>query len=191
MDSIEKADIVFHLIDVNEGLTEQDKKITFSATKKGIPLIFVLNKCDLVENTKRNKKLNERNIKVMFGKMNYAPVAFISSKTGSGVHELLDLALSVNVQLNKKIETSALNIALKDWLIHFPPPTKPNMSFTFRYIVQKNVHPVEFLLFANRPEKVNESYLRYIQNRIREDLGFSYIPILLSVKGSRTRWEER
>lgn len=191
LDSIEKADIVFHLIDVNEGLTEQDKKITFSATKKGIPLIFVLNKCDLVENTKRNKKLNERNIKVMFGKMNYAPVAFISSKTGSGVHELLDLALSVNVQLNKKIETSALNIALKDWLIHFPPPTKPNMSFTFRYIVQKNVHPVEFLLFANKPEKVNESYLRYIQNRIREDLGFSYIPILLSVKGSRTRWEER
>jgi hypothetical protein len=191
LESIEKADVVFHLIDVNEGLTEQDKKICHQAASKGVPLIFVLNKCDTIQNTKHTKRLNEKNIRIMFGKMNYVPILSISSKTGEGVQELLNHAITINSQLNKKIDTSSLNMALRDWISETPPPSKPSMSFTFRYIVQKNTHPVEFLLFSNRPENVTEAYLRYIQNRIRKDLGFSFIPILLSIKGSRTKWEER
>jgi len=189
--SIEKADVVFHLIDVNEGLSEQDKKISFAAANKGIPLIFVLNKCDTIENTKKIKKENARNIQDMFGKMNYAPILSISAMTGDGINELLSMAITLNKQLNRKIETSALNLALKDWLTKSPPPSKPNMNFKIKYIVQKSVHPVEFLLFANKPQMVSESYLRYLQNSIRRDLGFSAIPILLSIKPSRTNWEDR
>ena len=189
--SIEKADVVFHLIDVNEGLSEQDKKISFAATDKGVPVIFVLNKCDTIENTKKIKRENAKNIQTMFGKMSYAPIISISAMTGDGVNELLNMAITLNTQLNRKIETSALNIALKDWLTKSPPPSKPNMSFKLRYLVQKSTHPVEFLVFANKPKMVSESYLRYLQNSIRRDLGFSSIPILLSVKPSRTNWEER
>ena len=189
--SIEKADVVFHLIDVNEGLSEQDKKISFAATDKGVPVIFVLNKCDTIENTKKIKRENAKNIQTMFGKMSYAPIISISAMTGDGVNELLNMAITLNTQLNRKIETSALNIALKDWLTKSPPPSKPNMSFKLRYLVQKSTHPVEFLVFANKPKMVSESYLRYLQNSIRRDLGFSSIPILLSVKASRTNWEER
>ena len=191
LESIEKSDVVFHLIDVNEGLTEQDKKICHHATSKGIPVIFVLNKCDTIQNTKHTKHLNEKNIRIMFGKMNYAPILSISSIRGDGIKELLNQAITINLQLNKKIDTSSLNMALRDWITETPPPSKPSVSFTFRYMVQKTCHPVEFLLFANKPENVSEAYLRYIQNKIRQDLGFSFIPILLTVKGSRTRWEER
>ena len=127
----------------------------------------------------------------MFGKMNYAPILSISSIRGDGIKELLNQAITINLQLNKKIDTSSLNMALRDWITETPPPSKPSVSFTFRYMVQKTCHPVEFLLFANKPENVSEAYLRYIQNKIRQDLGFSFIPILLTVKGSRTRWEER
>ena len=154
-------------------------------------VIFVLNKCDEIENTKKVKRDNAKNIQTMFGKMSYAPILSISAKSGEGVSELLNMAIILNTQLNRKIETSALNLALKDWLAKCPPPSKPNMSFKLKYIVQKSVHPVEFLVFANKVERVSESYLRYLQNNIRRDLGFEGIPILLSVRASRTNWEER
>lgn len=189
--SMDNADIVFHLIDAQEGLTEQDKKIIEQAANRGLGVIFVLNKWDLMEQTKKAFNMEEENIKVMFGKMEYAPVVAISANTGSGVKELLQTAIKMFNQLNKKIETSALNLALKDWLQAAPPPQGRRNSFTFKYMLQTNIRPVEFLLFANRPDAVTASYLRYIQNRIRKDLGFEMIPILLTVKGSRKRWEER
>ena len=189
--SMDNADIVFHLIDVQEGLTEQDKKIIVQATNRGLGVIFVLNKWDLMEQTKRAFKDEEERIKVMFGKMDYAPVLAISANAGTGIKELLNTTVEMFEQLNKKIETSALNIALKDWLQAAPPPQGRQTAFTFKYIVQTGSRPPEFLLFSNRPDYVTESYMRYIQNKIRSDLGFEMIPILLKVKGSRKRWEER
>ncbi len=189
--SMDKSDIVFHLIDAREGLTEQDKKIIVQATNRGLGIIFVLNKWDLMEQTKQTFKDAESNLKIMFGKMQYAPVVAISAQDGTGIKQLLNTAITVFKQLNQKIETSALNLALRDWLQAAPPPQGRKNSFTFKYMLQTRTRPVEFLLFANRPNAVSESYLRYIQNRIRKDLGFSMIPILLKVKGSRKRWEER
>ena len=191
LEQIEKADVVFHLIDVTEGLSEQDKKISSLASNKGIPIIFILNKCDLTCNTRKDKKGREANIRIMFGKMSYAPVVFISSKTGDGIADLLNTAILLNRQVNRKVDTSSLNMALRDWLKNTPPPSKPNMSFTFKYIVQKSTHPVEFLLFSNKPERVSDSYLTFIQNKIRKELGFSSIPILLTVKKGRVNWEDR
>ena len=112
--SMDNADIVFHLIDVQEGLTEQDKKIIVQATNRGLGVIFVLNKWDLMEQTKKAFKDEEERIKVMFGKMDYAPALAISANEGTGIKELLNTAVKMFEQLNKKIETSALNIALKD-----------------------------------------------------------------------------
>ncbi|MEL3906173.1 MAG: ribosome biogenesis GTPase Der [Treponema sp.] len=190
MKSLETADIVFHLIDAEEGLTEQDKKIVVQATKRGLGVIFVLNKWDLVKGEKKFREV-EQQIKIMFGKMEYAPVVPISAQKGSGIPELLNTALSLFGQLTTKIETSALNLALKDWLEAVPPPHGQRNSFTLKYMVQTSARPVEFLLFANKPDLVPESYLRYIQNRIRKDLGFTAIPLLIRVKGSRVKWEDR
>ncbi len=189
--SMSKSDIVFHMIDAEEGLTEQDKKIIVQATNRGLGIIFVLNKWDLMEQTKKAFRDAESNLKIMFGKMQYAPVVAISAKEGEGIKQLLNTAIIVFNQMNRKIETSALNMALHDWLEAAPPPQARRDSFTFKYMLQTRTRPVEFLLFSNRPDAVTETYLRYIQNRIRKDLGFSMIPILLRVKGSRKRWEDR
>jgi GTP-binding protein len=189
--TLKHADIIFHLIDAKEGLAEQDKKIISHATERGLGVIFVLNKWDTMPQDKKTFKDAERNMKVMFGQMDYAPVLSISALQGTGIRELLNTAISLYSQLSKKIETSALNLALNDWVTASPPPQGRTNKFKLRYIVQTQTNPVQFLLFATRPEAVTGTYLAYIRNKIRSDLGFDQIPVVLEVKGSRQKWENR
>lgn len=189
--TLKHADIIFHLIDAKEGLAEQDKKIISHATENGIGVIFVLNKWDTMGQDKKTFKDAERNMKVMFGQMEYAPVLAISALQGNGIKELLNLAITMYSQLSKRIETSALNIALNDWVTSSPPPQGRTNKFKIRYIVQTQSNPVQFLVFASRPEAVTASYLAYIRNQIRKDLGFELIPVVIEVKGSRKKWEQR
>lgn len=187
--SIKNADIVFHMMDAREGLSEQDKKIVAHACEAGVGVVFVLNKWDQMPPEKKNLKDAAHDIKVMFGVMEYAPVLSLSALKGEGVGRLLDTALALYAQLSKRIETSALNMALKDWTDAFPPPQNRAGRFKLRYIVQIRTNPVQFVLFATKPEAVSGQYLSYLTNRIRKDLGFPHIPILMEVKGSRRKWE--
>mgnify|MGYP002858274968 CR=1 FL=1 len=189
--TLDEADIVFHLIDAQEGLAEQDKKIIALAHERGRGIIFVLNKWDTQEQDRKTIKRAEENIRIMFGQMNYAPIVCVSALEGKGIKLLLNTALEVYEQLNKKVETSALNNALKDWVTQYPPPASRSGNFKIRYMVQTSTNPVSFLLFATRPEVVQESYLTFLKNRIRKDLGFDKIPVQLEFKSSRKKWEER
>ena len=184
--SLDTADVVLHLIDVESGLTEQDKKICVQAVNRGLPIIFVINKWDTIEVEKGTFKEYEKNIKIMFGKMEYAPICAISALNGTGVHNMLNIVLQAFKQYTTRVETSALNLALKDWLAAYPPPGN---KFTFKYFVQVGVRPVKFLLFSNKPQNVSSLYIRYLQNRVRKDLGFSLIPIILEIRASRERAE--
>lgn len=186
--SLKHADIVFHLIDAQEGLTEQDKKIIIHAANRGLGLIFVLNKWDLMSSEKKALRKAEQDIRIMFGKMEYAPIIAISAKNGFGIKKLLTKAVDLYRQLNKKIETSAVNLALRDWITATPPPQSKH--FSFKYMVQTGTCPVEFIIFSNRPENVTEAYTRYVINRIRKDLGFTEIPVLIKIKPSRKSWRE-
>lgn len=186
--SLDTADVVLHLIDVETGLTDQDKKISVQAVNRGLPVIFVINKWDLTSGEKGSFRAYEKNIKIMFGKMDYAPVCAISATDGTGVNNMLNLVLQAYKQYSTKLETSALNLALKDWLASYPPPGN---KFTFKYFVQTDIRPVKFLIFTNRLQNVTEQYLRYLQNCIRRDLGFSLIPIQLTVRSSRTKDEKK
>lgn len=188
--TIKNADVVFHMIDAQEGLSDQDKKIIAHACEVGAGVIFVLNKWDALPADKKNFKEAVRNIKVMFGVMEYAPVVSLSALKGEGVETLLETALSLYRQLSRRIETSALNMALQDWLAAFPPPQNRNGRFKLRYIVQAQTNPVKFILFASKPEAVSAQYVSYLTNRIRKDLGFSRIPVLIEVRGSRRKWED-
>jgi len=189
--TLKDADIVFHLIDAKEGLADQDKKIIAHASAAGLGVVFVLNKWDLMPQDKKTFKEMERNMKVMFAQMEYAPVLSLSALQGDGVKDLLNTALRLYSQLSRKVETSALNLALNDWVTASPPPQSRMSKFKIRYMVQTGTNPVSFLLFASRPEVVTDSYLAYIRNRIRKDLGFEEIPIILELKGSRKKWEQR
>lgn len=189
--TLNEADIVFHMIDAKEGLADQDKKIIAHATSRGLGVVFVLNKWDTMDQDKKVLKDAVRDIKVMFAQMEYAPVLSLSALNGTGITELMNTALILYKQLSRKIETSALNIALNDWVTAAPPPQGRTNKFKIRYMVQTQTNPVQFLVFATRPEAVTESYLAYIRNKIRKDLGFDQIPVVLEVKGSRKKWEQR
>ncbi len=189
--TIKDADIVFHMMDAKEGMAEQDKKIIAHATEHGLGVVFVLNKWDTMPQDKKVFKDAEKSMKVMFGQMEYAPVLSLSALKGVGINELLNTAITLYGQLSKRVETSVLNMALNDWVVASPPPQGRMNKFKIRYMVQTQTNPVQFLVFASRPESVTASYLAYIRNKIRSDLGFDKIPVVLEVKGSRKKWEQR
>jgi GTP-binding protein len=189
--TLDTCDVVFLLIDASEGLSEQDKKITGLAYEKGRGIIFALNKWDEQDADKKTFKKAEDNIKIMFAHMSFAPVLALSAKTGFGVGTLLNAALELYGQLTRRIDTAALNLALADWLASYPPPSSGGPRCKLRYITQTETNPVRFLLFCNRPELLQATYLSYIRNKIRSDLGFDKIPVQLEVRKSRKNWEER
>jgi len=189
--TLDECDIVFLMIDAQEGMSEQDKKICQLAYEHGRGIIFVLNKWDTQEKGRKVFKAAEENIKIMFGQMCWAPVLPLSAKNGDGLKNLMDMALELYTQLTHKIDTASLNIALKDWLFKFPPPATKTMHFHIRYMVQTSANPVSFLIFATRPDCVPGTYITYLKNRIRQDLGFDKIPVQLEIKASRQKWETR
>ncbi|MDR0721044.1 MAG: ribosome biogenesis GTPase Der [Treponema sp.] len=188
--SIDEADIIFLLIDAEEGLTDQDKKIAALAHDKGRGIILTLNKWDLMPQIKNTFQAAQDRIRFLFGKMEYAPVAAVSAKDGAGVEELLNTAIRMYNQLCRKIETSALNQALEKWLEEYPPPSGPRTRFKIRYAVQVSSNPVKFVFFVSRRQAVTEPYIAYLRNRIRRDLGFSLIPVQIELRSSSGRSRE-
>lgn len=189
--TLDECDIVFLMIDAQEGLAEQDKKICSLAYEQGRGIIFVLNKWDTQEKGRTPIKKAEENIHIMFGQMNYSPIICISALEGEGIKLLLDTTLELYKQLTTKVSTSILNTALKDWIFKYPPPASRTAHFKIRYMVQTGVNPVNFVIFATRPEVVPLTYIQFLKNRIREDLGFDKIPVQLEIKASRKKWEDR
>ena len=190
--TLDECDIVFLLIDAVEGLAEQDKKICSLAFERGRGIIFVLNKWDLREEqgNKAVKAVREW-INIMFGQMDFAPILPLSALEGKGIKDLLNTAIDMYEQLTRKIGTASLNNALQDWLERYPPPASKTAHFKIRYMTQASVNPVNFVIFATRPEVVPEPYVTYLKNRIREDLGYDHIPVQVEFKASRQKWEDR
>jgi GTP-binding protein len=182
--SIEDADLVFLLIDAEEGLSDQDKKIAALAHDKGRGIILVLNKWDAMPEVKNTFTAVSDKIRFFFGKMEYAPIVALSAETGFGVEELLNTAMRMYVQLCTRIDTGPLNQALEKWLEESPPPSGPHTRFKIKYAVQVSDNPVKFVLFVSRIHAVTEPYLAYLRNRIRKDLGFSLIPVEIELRPS-------
>jgi len=182
--TIDEADIVILLIDSAEGLSEQDKKITALAHNKGRGIIMALNKWDAAPQVKNSFEAARDRIRFLFGKMEFAPVLPVSAKDGTGVDKLLNTAITMYSQLNTRVETSRLNNALRRWLEENPPPSGPQTRFSVKYAVQSSANPVEFIFFVSRPKAVSEAYVSYLRNRIRKDLGFTYIPVEVKMKAS-------
>ena len=189
--TLDECDVVFLMIDAEQGLADQDKKICSLAYERGRGIIFVLNKWDLKEQTKKVYKDTVDYIQYMFGQMQFAPILRLSALNGDGIKELMETTIRLYRQLTTKIETSALNKALDDWLFRYPPPASKAIHFKIRYMTQTSTNPVAFRIFATSPDNVPESYVTYLKNRIREDLGFDQIPVILEMKSSRKRWEKR
>ncbi|GHV94377.1 GTPase Der [Spirochaetia bacterium] len=189
--TINDADIVVLMIDAQEGLSEQDKKITALAHDKGRGIIMALNKWDAMPQVKNTFEAVSDRMRFLFAKMEYAPIVPVSAKDGSGIDKLLNTAIRMYGQLTTQIETGRLNQALERWLEENPPPMGPRTRFKVKYAVQSSANPVKFILFVSRPHAVTEAYTSYLRNKIRKDLGFSLIPISVEIRASAAKGSDR
>jgi GTP-binding protein len=180
--TISEADIVLLMIDAQEGLTEQDKKIAALAHDQGRGIIMVLNKWDTVPPVKNAFEAMSDRIHFLFGQMEYAPIVPVCARDGTGVDKLLNTALRMYGQLITRVETGRLNQALERWLAESPPPSGPRTRFKVKYAVQSSANPARFIFFVSRLHVVSEAYVSYLRNRIRKDLGFSLIPVLVEIR---------
>ncbi|GHV73670.1 GTPase Der [Spirochaetia bacterium] len=182
--TMDDADIVFLLIDAQDGLSDQDKKIAALADERGRGIIMVLNKWDTMPEVKNTFTAVQDRIHFLFGQMEYAPIMPVSARDGTGINELLNTAIRMHAQLNLHTDTGPLNQALERWLAESPPPAGPQTRFKLKYAVQVSDNPVRFVFFASRPAAVSQSYVSYLRNKMRRDLGYSLIPIGIEIRAS-------
>lgn len=188
--TIEEADVVILLMDSLEGLTDQDKKITGQIVKKGTGVVMALNKVDELNNDPALIEEVTDKARFLFPVLNYAPLVNISAKNGTNLEELLNSILTVKQQLIKRITTSQLNEALREWIDYNPLPYVSGRGLKCKYLVQVDTAPPHFLLFVNRKENFPEFYTRFITNQIRKEFGFTSVPIVLELKLSERKEKE-
>ncbi|MBM7560509.1 ribosome biogenesis GTPase Der [Fusibacter tunisiensis] len=180
--AIERSDVCFILIDAEEGITDQDKKVAGYAHDAGKASIFVVNKWDLLQ--KDNTTFNEfkRTIREQFAYMPYAPVMFVSALTGQRVMQLLEQAIYVSNNHALRISTGVLNDVLNEAMALNQPPSDKGKRLKIYYATQASVKPPTFVLFVNDKELAHFSYIRYLENQIRKNFNYEGTPILFSVK---------
>lgn len=180
--AVENANVCVLMIDASEGITEQDEHIAGLAHEAGKPTIIVVNKWDLIE--KDNKTVNEftQKIQTALAYMPYAPILFISAKTGQRIDKLFEFINYVYEQSVLRISTGMLNDVLNDAVTKVQPPSDKGRRLKIYYMTQVEIAPPTFVIFCNDAELFHFSYQRYIENRIREVFGFKGTPIKLVIR---------
>jgi GTP-binding protein len=180
--AVERADVCLIMIDAEEGITEQDEKIAGLAHEAGKASIIVVNKWDLIEKENSTVKQFTDKIRTALSYMPYAPIIFVSAKTGQRVVKLFEHINYVNEQASLRISTGMLNDVLTDATSRVQPPTDKGKRLKIYYITQTSVKPPEFVIFVNDAELFHFSYQRYIENCLRETFGFNGTPIKIIVR---------
>ncbi len=180
--AIERCDVVLMVIDATEGVTEQDKKILGYAHNKGRGMVIVVNKWDLVEKNNRTVAEFTEDIRRELAFAQYAPIIFVSAVTGQRVHRILPLVKYVDEQQHLRIATSTLNELIQEAVLVTPAPTARGKRLKIYYATQSGVQPPAFVLFVNEPDLLHFSYLRFLENRLRQTMGFEGTPIRFFVR---------
>lgn len=170
--AVEKSDVVILMIDASQGITEQDAKIAGIAHERGKGIIVAVNKWDLIE--KDNKTVNKftDDIKLTLNFMPYASVVFISVQTGQRIDRLFPLIDATLENRSMRIQTGILNEVITEALAMHQPPSDKGKRLKVYYVTQVAIRPPSFAVFVNKKELMHFSYLRYLENKIREAFGF-------------------
>ena len=180
--AIDRADVVLILIDANEGVTEQDTKIAGLAHEAGKASILVVNKWDTVEKDTHTMDKMTEEVRKGLSYMTYAPILFISAKTGQRVDRLYELINYVNEQSALRITTGMLNSLLADATARVQPPTDKGRRLQIFYATQAGVKPPHFIFFCNDARLFHFSYQRYLENQIRAVFGLEGTPVKITVR---------
>ena len=180
--AVDRADVCLLLIDATEGITDQDEKIAGIAHEAGKATIIVVNKWDLVEKDNNTVKEFTDKIRTSLAYMPYAPILFISAKTGQRLPKLYEYIKYVNEQASLRISTGMLNDVLSDAVTRVPPPTDRGRRLKIYYMTEAGVRPPTFVVFCNEAELFHFSYQRYLENKMREVFGFHGTPIRFVIR---------
>ncbi|HOE07020.1 MAG TPA: ribosome biogenesis GTPase Der [Bacilli bacterium] len=177
LSAIERSDIAVLILDGTEELSEQDKRIAGYAREANRAIIIVVNKWDIVvKDDKTMQRLTEK-IKAQMPFLDFAPIIFLSAYKKERVHTLLDEIVKVYENFNRRVQTSVLNDVLLDAVLLNQPPVFNGNRLRLNYATQEDVMPPSFVLFVNDEKHMHFSYLRYLENKLRESFDFSGSPI--------------
>lgn len=180
--AVERSDVCVIMIDATQGVTAQDERVAGIAHENGKPSVIVINKWDLVEKDGKTLDNMRKDVYTALSYMTYAPVLFISAKTGQRVDRLFELINYVNDQSQMRISTGLLNDVLNDAITRVQPPTDKGKRLKMYYMTQTGIKAPTFVIFVNNAELFHFSYQRYIENKLREVFGFEGTPIKLVIR---------
>ncbi len=180
--AVERSDVCIIMIDATEGVTAQDERVAGIAHESGKASIIVINKWDLVEKDGKTLDSYRKEVYTKLAYMTYAPVLFISAKTGQRVERLYELINYVYGQASMRISTGMLNDVINDAITKVQPPTDKGKRLKIYYITQTGIKAPTFVIFCNNAELFHFSYQRYIENKLRETFGFEGTPIKIVIR---------
>ncbi|HEY4544264.1 MAG TPA: ribosome biogenesis GTPase Der [Tissierellaceae bacterium] len=183
--AVDRSDVCILVINATEGVTEQDTKIAGYAHEQGKAIIIAVNKWDLIEKENKTHREFEKNIRENLSFILYAPVIFVSAKTGQRVDNLLEMVNTVFENYNLRISTGVLNDIVNRAIMMNQPPSDKGRRCKIYYASQVSVRPPKFVFFVKNKELMHFSYQRYLENQIREHFGFEGVPLVFEFSEKR------
>ena len=180
--AIERSDVCLMMIDANEGVTDQDAKIAGEAHEAGKGVIIVVNKWDDIEKDNNTTEVYKKEIYNKVPYLSYAPIIFISAKTGQRVNKLYELINQVAANNAMRVGTSIINQVLNEAIALVQPPTDKGRRLKIFYMTQASTKPPTFVVFVNDKELFHFSYERYLINQLRKEFGLQGTPIRMIVR---------
>lgn len=185
--AIERSDVCIFMIDANEGVTEQDAKIAGEAHEAGKGIIIAVNKWDEYEKDNNTVEKYKKEIYNKLSYLSYAPIIFISAKTGQRVEKLYELINTVASQNAMRVSTSVLNQVLNEAIAIVQPPTDKGKKLKIFYMTQASTKPPTFVVFVNDKQLFHFSYERYLVNQLRKEFVLTGTPIRIIVREKRDK----
>jgi ribosome-associated GTPase EngA len=180
--SVERADVVLIMLDASEGVIEQDKRIAGYVHEQGKASIIVVNKWDMIKKDGQTMNRFDEDIRAELKFLAYCPILYVSALTRQRIFKILELVDFVSGQHNRRVKTGELNEIINEAMLLNPLPGGGGKKIKIYYSTQVSTAPPHFVFFANYPEKVHFSYVRYLDNVLRKNFGFEGTPIKLTVR---------
>ncbi|MGN0941866.1 MAG: ribosome biogenesis GTPase Der [Selenomonadaceae bacterium] len=183
--AVDRANVVLMVISAVEGLTDQDKKIAGFVHDSGKGVIIVVNKWDIYDKDEKSTLRFTEMLRNELPFLQYAPVLYVSALTKKRIDHVTGLVKYVANQAALRIQTSVLNELLRDAMLVNPPPAHQGRQLKVYFLTQVGIEPPKFVIFVNEPELMHFSYVRFLENKLRETFGFEGTPIKMIVRGKK------
>jgi len=180
--SIDRCDVAIILVDATQGLEHQDLRIIQTVVEKGKGGMIAVNKWDLIEKDAYTALAFEKALAEKLRIFDFLPIMFISALTKLRIYKVLEMAKTVDAEQRRRITTSEVNRFLGEAIASFPPRSRSGKEIKIKYISQVKEKPPVFAFFCNDPRLIDDSYKRYLENKIRAQFGFTGVPLILSFK---------